>query len=256
MLFAAIMGHLAGWILDYGDTPRAIGSFAHFQGVSLSTLTANLIGSHSHDMVVAFMVLTVAASVAFYAERVPAARFLVLRRVGLAMALTGTVVFTVIYVAACFTSWVIPTIFTSGPNGLASDDLVTGFAMVGGLIALIGAALSHASRPIATVLAATWMWALTIGLVVATGYWIEFHEAHFGAGSSSAPGAASDAIFTWFHQDIGLFLFPFMTVVMLATARFVLPRAFGHAIKRRTAPRIASPPPHALRTGGHQRQAS
>ncbi len=227
MLIAAIMGHLAGWILDYGDTPPAIGSFARFEGESLSTLNANLIGSHSHDMVVAFMVLAIAASVAFYAERVPRVGFIGLRRAGLGMALVGTVIFTVVYVAAGFTSWTIPTLFANGPNGLASDDLVTGFAMIGGLIALAGAALSRATRPAATVLAATWIWALSIGLVVATGYWIEFHEAHFGAGSASARGAASDAIFTWFHQDIGLFLFPFMTVVMLATGRFVLPRYHG-----------------------------
>jgi hypothetical protein len=227
MLVAAVMGHLAGWILDYGDTPRAIGSFARLEGESLSALTANLIGSHSHDMVVAFMALAVSASVAFYTDRFPAARFPVLRRVGLGMALIGTAAFTVMYVVAGFTSWAIPALFTNGPNGLAADDLVTGFAMTGGLIALAGAALSRAARPAATVIAATWMWALTIGLVVATGYWIEFHESHFGAGSPTAPGAASDAIFTWFHQDIGLFLFPFMTVVMLLTARFVLPRYHG-----------------------------
>jgi hypothetical protein len=226
MLIAAIMGHLAGWIMDYGDTPRAIGSFARFEGESVSTLTANLIGSHSHEMVVAFMVLAVTACVAFFAERTSAAPFLLLRRIGLAMALAGTVGFTVMYVAAGFTSWVIPAMFSSGPNGVAADDLVTGLAMTGGLIALAGAALGRATRPLATALAAVWMWALTIALVVATGYWIEFHENQFGAGKH-APRAASDAIFTWFHQDVGLFLFPFMTLVLLATSRFVLPRYQG-----------------------------
>jgi len=68
---------------------------------------------------------------------------------------------------------------------------------------------------------------LTTGLVIVTGYWIEVHETHFGAGSSSAPGAASDAVFTWFHQDVGLFLFPVMAVVMLVTARYVLPKHQG-----------------------------
>ena len=133
------------------------------------------------------------------------------------------------YVWAGFTSWVIPALFTdhNGANGVAADDLVTGFAMVGGLLALGGALMSRATRPLAPVLAATWGWMLTTGLVIVTGYWIEVHETHFGAGSSSAPGAASDAVFTWFHQDVGLFLFPVMAVVMLVTARYVLPKHQG-----------------------------
>ena len=229
MLVAAIMGHLAGWILEFGNTPSSIGSFAHFEGETVSSLGANLITSHSHDMAVAFMVLVVAASVSFFAERSPKAQFASLRRVGLAMALIGTVAFSVMYVWAGFTSWVIPALFTdhNGANGVAADDLVTGFAMVGGLLALGGALLSRATRPLTPVLAATWGWVLTTGLVIVTGYWIEVHETHFGAGDPSAPGAGSDAVFTWFHQDVGLFLLPVMTVVMLVTARYVLPRHQG-----------------------------
>ena len=229
MLAAAIMGHLAGWILAYGNHPWLIGSFAHFEGETVSSLEANLITSHSHQMTVAFMVIAVAASVSFFAERSEAAKFVTLRRVGLSMALIGTVGFTVMYVWAGFTSWVIPALFTNsnGVNGVAADDLVTGFAMFGLLLSLTGALLSKATKPLLPVLAATWGWTLTTLLVIATGYWIEYHETHFGVGNPSAPGAASDNIFTWFHQDVGLFLFPVMTVVMLITARYVLPKHQG-----------------------------
>ena len=229
MFLAAIMGHLAGWILEFGNHPGVIGWWAHLVGENVATFDANLVTSHSHQMVVAFMAMAIAASVAFFAERQIVASGLWLRRVGLGMLVLGTLSFTGIYLWAGFTSWVIPALFTSahGVNGLAEDDLVTGFAMTGGLIAVFGAVLARATKPLLPVVAAAWSWLLTIGLVVATGYWIEFHETHFGAGNPKAAGAAADAIFTWFHQDVGLLLFPLMTVVMVATARYVLPRRQG-----------------------------
>lgn len=225
MLIAAIMGHLAGWILEFGDRPAFIGTYARFVGESVATLESNLVTSHSHEMTVAFMVLAVAVSVAYYAERSRVDRCARLRSAGLWLALLGTLAFTAVYVWAGFTTWTIPTLFPShnGVNGLALDDLLTGIAMIGGLLALAGAFLARSARLNLPAFAAAWGWLLTILLVVVTGYWIELHETHYGAGRP-APGAASDALFTWFHQDVGLFLFPCMTVVMLVTARYVLPK--------------------------------
>lgn len=225
MLIAAIMGHIAGWILDYGPHPWFVVSYAHFVGEKVSDWQANLTGSHSHEMVVAYMTLVAAAAVAQFGERTATVRGAVLRRIGLLAMAIGIVGFTVIYVIAGWTTWVIPTLFQSshGVNGLASDDLVTGFAMVGGVVALAGAVMGRVDPRRWGGVAAGWTWLLSVGMVVATGYWIEFHETHFGAGSP-APGAANDAVFTWFHQDVGLFLLPLMTAVMLITSRFVLPR--------------------------------
>jgi hypothetical protein len=56
--------------------------------------------------------------------------------------------------------------------------------------------------------------------VVVGGYYIEMHEVYFGAGSP-APDAAKDAVFTWLHQDIGLFLMPALVLVMLAVEGLV-----------------------------------
>ena len=129
------------------------------------------------------------------------------------------------YVAAGFTTWAIPAMFQSagGTNGIAADDLVTGLAMVGGLVALAGSLVAQVSRPIWPVVAALWTWLLSVGLVAVSGYWIELHETHFGAGDPKAAGASADAVFTWFHQDIGLFLLPLVTAMMLATAHLVDP---------------------------------
>jgi hypothetical protein len=225
MLIAAVMGHIAGWVLDYGPHPWFVVSYARFVGEKVTDLQANLTSSHSHEMAVALSSFVIAAGVAFFAERRRGAPGAVVRRLGLAAVAVGVVVFTTAYVAAGFTTWAIPAWFQSanGTNGVAADDLVTGLAMVGGLVALVGSLLARVARPVWPLVAAAWTWLLSIGLVVATGYWIELHETHFGAGDPTAPGAPADAVFTWFHQDIGLFLLPLVTAVMLATAHLVDP---------------------------------
>jgi hypothetical protein len=140
-----------------------------------------------------------------------------------------------IYVAAGFTTWAPPPWLTShhGVNGIASDDIVTGiFVMGGGLLVLLAFALVGAGklaslrrRPLR--LAALWSWALSFATVVVAGYAIELDTTYFGAGDPKAAGAAKDAVFTWIHQDIGLFLFPTITLVMLAAERLVSHRRQG-----------------------------
>jgi hypothetical protein len=72
-----------------------------------------------------------------------------------------------------------------------------------------------------TRLAAIWAWVLSFATVVVAGYAIEMNEAYFGAGDPTARGAANDAVFTWLHQDIGLFLLPAIVLVMLADERLI-----------------------------------
>jgi len=60
------MGHLPGWILEFGDHPAVLGSYARFVGEPFAAFRDNLIGSHSHDMAVAAMALVLAAAVSRY----------------------------------------------------------------------------------------------------------------------------------------------------------------------------------------------
>lgn len=235
MLVAAVMGHLAGWILEFGNTPGLIDRYARYVGESRGDWTANLIGSHSHEMVVAMMafVVALAAQQFGYASLESAPRLLA--RVGLAAVAGGTVAMSGIYVAAGFTTWAPPPWLTShhGVNGIASDDVVTGiFVMGGGLLvlsayALVGAGKLASLRGRPVRLAALWSWALSFATVVVAGYAIELDTSHFGAGDPKAAGAANDAVYTWIHQDIGLFLFPTLTLVMLAAERYVASRRQG-----------------------------
>ena len=235
MLAAAVMGHLAGWILEYGNTPALIGRYAHFIGTTTTAWKDALVGSHSHEMVVAMMafVVALAAQQFDYQSLTGASRLLA--RIGLAAVAIGTVAMSGMYLAAGFSTWAPPAWFTSAgaTNGVASDDVVTGiFVMGGGLLVLLayalvgtGAAASLRRRPLRV--AAAWSWVLSFATVVIAGYSIELDETHFGAGDPKAAGAANDAVFTWLHQDIGLFLLPTLVLLMLVAERLIVPRCQG-----------------------------
>ncbi|HEV2581126.1 MAG TPA: hypothetical protein VGT44_09755, partial [Ktedonobacteraceae bacterium] len=151
----------------------------------------------------------------------------VMAQVGMAMVALGTVVMMVMYVGSALANWSLPTMFVSGPagaNGIASDDVVTGtLVMGGGLLVAFSLVLVRSCwrRPVR--LAAAWAWLLSFATVVVAGFAIEMNEAYFGAGDPAAQGAAKDAVFTWLHQDIGLFLFPTIALVMLAVERLINP---------------------------------
>jgi hypothetical protein len=225
MLLAALMGHLAGWIMEFGTGfPPLIGNYVSFAGfASGDDFSSALVGSHSHDMAVGVMAFTVVlVAVQFgYAALTGVGRTVV--RVGLALVGLGVVAMTAMYLVMGFTTWAPPTLFVSGPdgaNGIAGDDIVTGvFVMGGGLVVAAGLLLGRTvqSRPIR--LAALLAWLLSFATVVVAGFAIEMNEAYFGAGDPTAAGAAKDAVFTWFHQDIGLFLLPAIVLVMLAVER-------------------------------------
>ena len=227
MFIAAIMGHLAGWIMEFGaNFPPLINNYLKFAGFASSDdFTGALVGSHSHEMAVGAMALTVAllAQQFGYSHHEGISRLLA--RIGMAMVAIGIVVMTAMYVTAAFTTWSPPAWFVSGPggaNGIASDDVITGILVMGGgvlvaLALLVGHSLIH--RP--TRLAAAWAWILSFATVVVAGYAIEMNEAYFGAGDPKAGGAANDAIFTWLHQDIGLFLLPAIVLVMLVVERLI-----------------------------------
>jgi hypothetical protein len=227
MLAAAAMGHLAGWIMEFGNAPQAIGNYATFAGIgTVADFATQLVGSHSHLIAVSVMALAIVlvAQQFGYATLRGTAR--ALSRVGLSLVAIGTVVTLGMYVVAGFTTWAPPTWFVSGPdgaNGIASDDIISGILVMGGGLLIVAAlALGRADllrQPLRV--AALWSWVLSFATVVVAGYAIEMNEAYFGAGDATAPGGAKDAVFTWLHQDIGLFLLPALVVIMLAATRLI-----------------------------------
>lgn len=228
MFAAAIMGHLAGWVLEFGDRPAVIASYVRWIGVKPADFTANLIGSHSHDMAVASMGLIAVLAVQQFglARLTGRARAVTLGALGWMSA--GLIAMTAAYLAMAFSSWGPPTLFQSadGTNGIAGDDILTGLTvMLGGLVALAMAGYGrrhdlaswlHLPLHLASVTAL----AASFATVVVGGYAIEMNETYFGAGGP-AKGAAKDAVFTWLHQDIGLFLLPGLVLVAVAAHRLI-----------------------------------
>lgn len=235
MLIAATMGHIAGWILEFGGHPWFLGKWARLAGESLSALNDNLIGSHSHEMVVAAMALVLAGAVHRFGYQGVAGISRAVCRLGMAMVGLGVFSMTGLYVAMGVTGWEVPSYFQSarGTNGIAGDDILTGvLVMGGGLLALwpliprmVAQARSWADSSLS--IAVAWAWTGIIASVVIAGYWIELHETFFGAGSAKAAGASSDAIYTWIHQDVGLFLLPALIAVLSLSDRIVVRRYKG-----------------------------
>jgi len=229
MFLAAIMGHLAGWILEFGwNTPSFIAGYAKFAGFkSGSDFSSALTGSHSHEMVVAAMGLTAVLFGQQFGYGHLNGMAKVTSRFAMGIISAGVVIMTGIYLVAGFNNWAPPPWFVSGANGIASDDVITGvFVMGGGLIlgltllfARFGSGVSALRRPLA--LAALWSWILSFATVVIAGYAIEMNTSYFGAGDPTAKGAKNDALFTWLHQDIGLFLLPSLVLIMLVVERFI-----------------------------------
>ncbi len=234
MFLAALMGHLAGWLLEFGQHApfNWPSNYAHFIGVPFPAWVTNLITSHSHEMVIA-LIGTLIGTLAWHygyhgsaSTRVPSAT-----KAGLAMVVFGIIAMTFIYLVAGFTLYQPPTLFAFGPggiNGLAGDDLVTGiFVLIGGLIALSGflfqnQGISPSSYRVrlATIVA----FILSVVTVVGAGYSIELRETYFGMGNPKAAGATRDAVFTFWHQDFAFFLVPALIAVLYLADRYLLPR--------------------------------
>jgi hypothetical protein len=144
MFIAAIMGHLAGWIMEFGPNfPPLIGSYSHFAGFSSSDDFAGaLVGSHSHEMAVAMMALIVVLLALQFGYGIRKGISRALATTGMIMVAVGIIVMPAMYVTAAFTTWSPPAWFVSGPggaNGIASDDVISGILVMGGGVLVVTA---------------------------------------------------------------------------------------------------------------------
>jgi hypothetical protein len=228
MFAAALMGHLAGWILEFGDHPSIIANYTRWIGVKPADFTTNLIGSHSHEMAVASMGLISVLAVQQFGLPRLTGRARTASLAALGWLSFGVIAMTIAYLAMAFSSWAPPTLFQSagGTNGIAGDDILTGLTvMLGGLIALVMTCYGRRHDMTSWLrmplhLASATAWLASFATVVVAGYAIEMNETYFGGGGP-AKGAAKDAVFTWLHQDIGLFLLPGLVLLAVATHRLI-----------------------------------
>ncbi|MGC9209036.1 MAG: hypothetical protein ACP5GH_04210 [Nitrososphaeria archaeon] len=225
-LVSAFMGHIAGWITWFGPWPSFVSTYINqtmypvlgfYNTTAVITWTEDVVTSHSHLMlpvIMAGIVVIVAYVYGLTSLWTKGQRSLAYA--GIAIMVAAMIAAAVIYIISGVGNYSIPTLFSSGPNdinGLAMDDMITGFIGWGALLVLI-ALLWHAKDskilrdPLFLSLVTGWI--LIYLTIPVTGYWIEFHETFYGAAGAlpNAPGAAFDAAYTRFHQDFGFFLLP------------------------------------------------
>ncbi|MCL5785386.1 MAG: hypothetical protein M1151_01795 [Candidatus Thermoplasmatota archaeon] len=217
ILTAGISAEIAGimgMFLEYGtlfgfSSIGFMSTFVNSVGGS-DTFLANLLGSHSHQMLPAVMgsIIAIAAVVFRYEKLTSRWRWLV--NVGLLVSIFGTISMSYVYWVSSFGTYQIPGIFTSGPggvNGLAFDDLLTGIVGVGGMIAIAGIyTASRVSREsISLTISELGTWVAAMFVMVGIGYLIEFNEAFY-----SGSGASYDSAFLNGHM---LFTFFLITVI-------------------------------------------
>lgn len=96
--------------------------------------------------------------------------------------------------------------------------------MLGGLVLVLALLAGRSKRAVGreaagegrlTLGAIVWGWLLLVASVVGGGYYIELNETVFGVGNPKASGAASDAVFTFAHQDFAFFLVPALIITLI-----------------------------------------
>jgi hypothetical protein len=154
MLFAALMGHLAGVILGFGDNPTLLGQYAQLElGETLNGWAQSLIGAHSYLMITAVPAGIMAlAAVRFGYYRLAGITKLI-AQLGFALVCIDLVVQTGMSLLLGFSSWpgsLPPQILAlpGFPSFLALNDVSNFvFLIVGGLLLftalLIGSGRLH-----------------------------------------------------------------------------------------------------------------
>lgn len=233
---AAMLGYVAAYITVSGPSPPIFAHYinstmypvlGYYNSTSVVTFAQDAVTSHSHAMlpiIMAGIVVLVAMSYGHSrwsrAEKAASTTgFLIM-----AGAIFGTLW---VYLASGVGNYTIPTLFASGPNGIAEDDIITGLVGAGALFVL--AALLSFSRRTRTeggtilardplFLSTIASWVLIYLVIPVNGFYIELHESYYGAA-----GAAFDAAYTRFHQDFAFFALPALVTTVLVLELYNMP---------------------------------
>src|ERR1035437_810654 len=111
----AIMGHLAGWLMEFGEKPSFVASYRSFAGFkSVDDWTWALVGSHSHEMAVSAMALVVTLAVVQFGYKTLTGVSRNVARGGMGMIVVGVVGTTALYLLGGFTTIAVPGFLTDG----------------------------------------------------------------------------------------------------------------------------------------------
>ncbi|MDG6982239.1 MAG: hypothetical protein JRM74_02165 [Nitrososphaerota archaeon] len=233
---AASMGYVGAYITISGPSPAPVAGYinstmypvlGYYNSSAVVTFTENVLTSHSHTMLPMLMAGVVALAAMVYGYHDWPSRERLIASFGFMIMICAIVATVWIYWVSGMGNFSIPSLLTSGPggiNGVAEDDLVTGFVGLGAVFVLI-ALVAHATnaktrdgRPLirdSLFLSVIAGWIIIYLVIPVTGYYIEFHQDFY-----SAAGAGFDAAFTRFHNDFAFFLLPALVTTVLVFETF------------------------------------
>ena len=226
---AAMMGHVGGWITWFGPNPAVLNQYVNStmypvlgfsNSTSVITFTEDVVGSHSHLMLIALMAGVVAlVAITFGCYESWSTGTKRVAKVGFSVMIVAMLGAMWMYVAAGVGNYQIPSFFVSGANGVAGDDMTTGVVGLGAVFVL-AALLAHARGsvtadgrsllrdPLFISVVVAW---ITIYMVIPiTGFYINFNETFF-----KSAGINFDDAFNRFHQDFGFYLLPSLVTLLL-----------------------------------------
>ena len=233
-LVAAMMGHVGGYITWFGPNPGVLNNYINStmypvlgfsNNTSIITFTENVVGSHSHLMLISLMagdVALVAVAFGYYENWGKNQRRVA--NVGFSVMIAALFAALYMYVAAGIGNYQIPNFFVNGANGVAGDDMTTGVVGLGAVFVLAGlishsrGSLTGEGRPLykdPLFLSVVVAW-ITIYLVIpVTGFYINFNENFF-----KFAGINFDDAFNRYHQDFGFYLLPSLVTLLITLQTF------------------------------------
>ena len=229
-LTAAMLGHVGGYITWFGPNPSIVNQYinstmypvlGYSNSSSIIMFTEDVVGSHSHLMMVALMAGVVAlVAMLFGGYETWGKNTRRVANVGFAVMIVALLTALWMYVVSGVGNYQIPSFFVNGVNGVAGDDLTTGTVGLGAVFVL-GALLAESRRRLTAGGTPFFRDALFVSVIVAwitiylvipvTGFYINFNETFY-----QAAGLNFDDAFLRFHQDFGFFVLPAIVTMALA----------------------------------------
>ena len=217
---ATPLGHLAGAVKDLGEKFPIFVKHVALLGLTPKDVVSGYIGSHSHQILAAFLAAGFALPLIRKSFGKPDVVYF-MEKIGLFVMTVATIVQVALYQYCAWFGWEPPDLFSNGPNGLPLDDFV--LVVLGlGMLLLIPSLLakdkktftpedySQFIRGIVTILLIAWMIS-----VVALGLYIEFHEQYFGHGEGNALGVLKDLAYIRAHLLFGFMIIPMLLGALL-----------------------------------------
>ena len=217
---ATPLGHLAGAVKDLGMKFPVFIKHATLLGHSKEIVLSGYIGSHSHQILAAFLAAGFILPLIRKAHSKRDVKYFI-EKIGLLIIIGATIAQVLLYQYCAWFGWEPPTLFSNGPNGLPLDDFIL-VVMGLGMLLLIPALFvkNKKASPIENysrfvrfnivILVIVYMIS-----IVALGLHIEFHEQYFGHGERNAIGMLNDLAYIRAHLLFGFMIIPMLLGALL-----------------------------------------